>query len=165
MFSCETKMSKNVATELMHPIKIWAIVLTSVGGTGVFVWLASAIAFNYQLNLYFGLVFWLALVIGIMYFVLIGVTKRNNEKTVNSVNEYEFYDEYFTIKSTQDGEELANVKAYYKAMLKVRESKNYIFIYPNKALAYPVAKTALSEENLTTLRKIFKLEPPKGQNQ
>ena len=96
--------------------------------------------------------------------MLIGVTKRNNEKTVNSVNEYEFYDEYFTIKSTQDGEELANVKAYYKAMLKVRESKNYIFIYPNKALAYPVAKTALSDENLTTLRKIFKLEPPKGQD-
>ena len=164
MFSCETKMTKDVATELMHPVKVWAIVLTSVGGAGVFIWLASAIAFKYELNLYFGLVFWLALVIGIIYFVLIGATKRNNEKTVNSVNEYEFYDQFFIIKSTQNGEVLANIKSYYNTMLKVRETKNYIFIYPNKALAYPVAKSALSEENMTSLRKIFKLEPPKGQD-
>lgn len=156
MFSCKTKMTSQVTSELLHPILVWAIVLTSVGGAGLFLMFAIYLFTGFE-NFYIDLWLWICLVLGVTYFVLIAIGKKNNKKIMEDETVYEFYDDYFTLTSIKNGEQMSTGKAYYKDMVKVKESKSYIFIYPNKAMAYPVGKTDLAAEDLAKLRTILKL--------
>lgn len=160
MFSCKTKMTEKVANELLRPLLILAIVLTSVGGAGLLI-LSILLVFTGYLNRYLYLLATLMLVLGIAYFVLLAYGKHNNKRIMEEETIYEFYDLYFTLKSFNKGEEIASGKAYYKDMYRVRETASYIFVYPNKAIAYPIDKSELSAENLAHLRMIFKLPIPK----
>lgn len=161
MFSCKTKMTKDVLKELHKTIKIWAIVLTSVGGVGWFILLADKILFNYT-NSYFSLLFILSFVLGISYFLIIGINKKNNSKMLEEESEYEFYDTYFIVKTFRNGEQLETIKTYYKDIVKVKETKSYIFINPNRIITYPVGKADLQAGDLLKLKQIFHLPTNKN---
>lgn len=159
MFSCKTKMSAEVTKELLKPILIWAIILSAIGGAGLFIMFALYLFIGYE-NFYIEIWLWVCLVLGVTYFVLISIGKKNNKKIMEDETIYEFFDDYFTLTSFKHGEQISTGKAYYKDMLKAKETKSYIFIYPNKATAYPVGKADLQPEDLTKLRQILKLKQP-----
>ena len=161
MFSCKTKMTPQVANELLHPILVWAIILTSVGGAGLLTLFALYLFIGFE-NFYIALWLWVCLVLGITYFILISMGKKNNKKIMEDESLYEFYDDYFALTSFKHGEQISTGKVYYKDMIKVKETKSYIFIYPNKAMAYPVGKADLAPEDLVKLRSILKLPAPKS---
>lgn len=160
MFSCKTKMSADVSKELFKPILVWAIILTSIGGAGLFVLFTLYLFTGFE-NFYLDVWLWVCLVLGITYFVLVSIGKKNNKKIMEDETLYEFFEDYFTLTSFKHGEQISTGKAYYKDMLKAKETKSFIFIYPNKAMAYPVGKAGLQPDDLTKLRQILKLKQPK----
>ena len=81
------------------------------------------------------------------------IRKTNKTASVNEFeNTYEFFEEYFTLESTKKEETVASLKVYYADVLKISETKRFLFIYPNAATAYPVEKKSFSEEEYALLK-------------
>lgn len=81
-------------------------------------------------------------------------------RNCGKVNEYEFSDGYFTINQILNGETVATAKFYNNQILKVKESKNFFFVYINAAQVFPVTKAGLTEDELNVLKTAFRLNKP-----
>lgn len=107
---------------------------------------------------------WCAAVIfavGLMCIFLARANIKNAER-LNQTDEYAFFDNYFTVTTVRGGEELGKVKQYYADFFKVKETKEFFLLFPNRATAYPVEKGLLTEEEITQLRKVLPLRKNKA---
>ena len=71
------------------------------------------------------------------------------------VNEYEFFSDYFTVNQISGGETVATAKFYNTQIIKIKNGKNYFYLYINAQQVFPVDKTELSENELATLKTVF----------
>ena len=156
LFSCKTKLSEKAVAEMLKPAIKLAIFSIVVGVLGlIVVILGYFLRHELEKILLFLCIF--LLLFGIMYFAIIVKLKKDNKKRMDDEGIYEFYEDYLVIKSYKNGEQTGITKLYYRDVDKVKETKSVVFIYPNKSLAYPIMKDNLGQENLASLRKIFKL--------
>ena len=82
--------------------------------------------------------------------------KKDLQKSMpRIVYEYEFYRGGITAKEEVEGEVLHASKYYDSAVCKTLEGKRYMFIYVTPSLALVIDKTALSPEELSTLKAIY----------
>ena len=85
--------------------------------------------------------------------MFITVNKVNKKSTSrNLIDEIEFNEEYFEEKIMKNNEVIATNKRYYKDLIKIKETENYIFLYSSRASATPVYKKAFSPEELTLIK-------------
>lgn len=93
---------------------------------------------------------------GLVAFISSG---RANKKQLSLclVNEYEFRAEGLVINDYRSGEHISTSRLKYSDFEKIKESKEFFLLYPNRVTAYPVDKTLLSEEECALLRTFFRL--------
>lgn len=156
MFSCKTKFTIEMQKQLNNTKQKIATIMTAVGGVGVFVYLITAFVPSItDAMVDWMLAFVVPLTLGII--MLIAIAKTNNAlKNVDIANEYEFNEDYMNISTIRANENIGKVKFYYKDLVKVKETKDYIYLYQNKASAFPVDKKQLSETDLIILRGILR---------
>ena len=83
---------------------------------------------------------------------LISVRKTNKQANVDDfINTYEFEEDYFTVDSVKNGEQIATIKTYYNEVFKVKDTKQYIFIFPTQYTSYPVIKETFTQEEIDVL--------------
>ena len=148
-YSCE--ITPQLQAELNATVKRGFLISLIVGCVGLASYIALSMFFEgYLVNL----LLWVsALLFGFGLVFLITVNKSNkNASTLKLSGEYELEPEYMMITSFKNGENIGNMKVYYKDIVKTKETENYIFLYPNPHMAYPVPKNKLSAEERLLLR-------------
>lgn len=151
----KTKIEGKVQKELLLPLYVVAWVTTCLGAVGLIVF-GVLLGGEETTNAWdaIGYPFAGLLVVGICIFVMHAFKVKS--ANINKENLYVFNDEFFEIKTIYHGEIEDTGKLYYNDIAKIKETKNYIFIYPTINLAYPVAKANV--ENLDALRKLLKMK-------
>ena len=71
----------------------------------------------------------------------ITVPKDYFKESASSLNE-----EFMEVSSIKNGEVIGTSKIYYKDLVKVKETENYLFLYPNKTQAFAISKKISTEE-------------------
>lgn len=155
--------------------RLFGIISTILGAVLVIVYIATDVTLsslseigefdNYekyefllQMLLWVGVVM---LAVGLMFIFLARANVKNAER-LNQTNEYTFFETYFTITTVRGGEVLGSVKQYYTDFYKVKETKEFFLLFPNKATAFPVEKGSLTEEETAELRKVLPLRKKKA---
>ena len=86
--------------------------------------------------------------------VMIGINYKAT-LSQNIVNEYEFNEDHLFVSSVKNGEVAGTSKLYYKEIVRTQESKDFFFIYPNKAAAFLIGKEYCSDEETAMIRTIL----------
>lgn len=148
-FSLE--INQEVQTELNKSLKRNCIIALVIGIIGFVAYISISMFFEHFILEVLLWVFAFAFGFGLVFLITINKT---NKKVVASkmVGEYELFEEFMTIDSIKDGEKISSAKVYYKDIIKIKETENYIFLYPNKQIAYPIPKNKLSAEELSTVK-------------
>lgn len=73
----------------------------------------------------------------------------------NRVEEAEFFRDYLIVREYADGEHVSTVKIYYKWLVRVKETSNYLFLYNTRVTAVPVEKSTLPINELNAVRKLL----------
>ena len=72
-------------------------------------------------------------------------------------NEYSFYGDHFSIRTTRGTECVAVANFRYSECAKIRESRDFFLLYQNRANVFPVEKIPLSQEERARLRELLRL--------
>ena len=96
------------------------------------------------------------LCVRLVFFITSG---RVNKKqlSIAFVNEYEFYPEGLVINDYRAGEHVSASRLRYSDFEKIRESREFFLLYPNRVTVYPVDKALLTEEECAQLRAMLHL--------
>ena len=94
--------------------------------------------------------------VGLMSLIMSGMTNRK-QLSLAFVNEYEFYPEGLVINDYRAGEHVSASRLRYSDFEKIRESKEFFLLYPNRVTVYPVDKALLTEEECAQLRAMLHL--------
>lgn len=94
--------------------------------------------------------------VGLMSLIMSGMTNRK-QLSLAFVNEYEFYPEGLVINDYRAGEHVSTARLRYSDFEKIRESKEFFLLYPNRVTVYPVDKALLTEEECAQLRAMLRL--------
>lgn len=100
----------------------------------------------------------LLIFLGVFYILLCKNTAKNASK-MNRVEELEFFDGYLIEKEYTDGEHTSTNKVYYKWLVRIRETKNYLFLYNTRVTAVAVDKNSLPPNELSVIRALLKRAP------
>lgn len=94
--------------------------------------------------------------VGLMSLIMSGMTNRK-QLSLAFVNEYEFYPEGLVINDYRAGEHVSTSRLRYSDFEKIRESREFFLLYPNRVTVYPVDKALLTEEECAQLRAMLRL--------
>lgn len=97
----------------------------------------------------------LLLVFGVTLIILVNIAVKKaikNSESNKIVFESEIEKDHIYIANITNGEQVGSSKAYYKDIIKVVETENYIFLYPNLQVAYPISKNGMSQEDIETIK-------------
>jgi len=97
------------------------------------------------------------LIVVVFSIICIRTNFKNRKNCVENkiINSYEFDQEYFYVSTTKNGDNLGNMKIYYKDIIKVKETENYLFLYINRINAYPIDKATTSKEDLILIKGLI----------
>lgn len=95
--------------------------------------------------------------LGINLVLQIGKNIKTAEK-LNVEQQYFFTQSYVEITTLRHGETSGVVKSFFADFYKVKETKEFLLLYPNTASAYPVEKSKLTAEELEKLRSILPMK-------
>lgn len=96
--------------------------------------------------------------LGVFYVLLCKNISKNTVK-MNRVEHLEFFGDYLIEREYTDGEHTSTNKVYYKWLVRIRETKNYLFLYNTRATAVAVEKSSIPQSELDTIRSLLKKEP------
>jgi len=150
---CNCEINKDVQKELNFKIKILSLILLIIGSISFLVYFIYY--FITDITLYYPLYISIPFLgIGIALMYLIKKNIQNAEKNIFTVY-YEFFEDYMEIESYKKEELISKTKYYYKDIVKISESKHYLFLYPNTVSAFPILKNQLSTDDLNTLKNLI----------
>ena len=88
--------------------------------------------------------------------------KRDTLKE-NRTNEVEFFEEYLESRVIKNEQVVATQKVNYNEIVKIKETEDYIFIYPTINTAFVVDKKQFTSQELVEIKLlIYKNNPQKG---
>lgn len=154
----DDKMQKEMS-QTSHRIALSFLI---IGAAGVFLFAVFQIVsffIDFDDEGYFFILIFFALFLAMGFYLqfVLGKTEEN-VRAANKVSCCEFFKDYFLVTETVDGKTVSNTKVYNDRIIKVKQTKNYLFLYIDKASAYPIARSELSQTELNTLRAAFGLE-------
>ncbi|MDR3263509.1 MAG: YcxB family protein [Clostridiales bacterium] len=126
---------------------------------------------DYNFDLYFMPALFLACAVGAglyMYLAYPRLIKKNLERQAassprigdNSICHYLFYEDYFTVTASVDGEALSVIKQYYNTLFNVCEDTEYLYIYIDRLQAFLLAKDGMTDSSFDELKKLLKSKLP-----
>ena len=148
------KIDKNVQKEVNFKVFVVSLVFLIVGIVGVvsyiilggFVFKTEPKWLNYML--------WASSILfafGLIY-IIINFTTNKKSVAQNLADESEFFEDHLTLNSYKNGEQIGTAKVYYKDILKLKETKHYIFLYISAFQAVAVNKQDLTQEDISKLK-------------
>lgn len=78
---------------------------------------------------------------------------------MNRVEDAEFFGDYLIEREYTEGEHTSTNKVYYKWLVKIRETKNYLFLYNSRVTAIAVEKNSIPPNELETIRSLLGKAP------
>ena len=92
-----------------------------------------------------------------LIFILNNVKKSVHKR--ERVEHAEFFNDYLIERVYTDGEHTSTNKVYYKWLVKIKETQNFLFLYPTRAAAIAVDKNSLPPSELNTVRGLLGRAP------
>lgn len=156
MITTETIYSKKMYDELFNNSVIICAVDCVIGAIFLILYIIMYILSNSQVLylLYCGVFLF---VFGLLL-TIITLKQKNNQikKDKNKVETIIFNEDYMITYLKDNTEITATEKVYYKNIIKIRETKNYLFLYPNRAIAYPISKNKLKINEIEQIKNLIK---------
>ena len=156
-----TEYTATARKEINRQFLMNAIGIIAVGGIDLAVVIAITIAV-YTLNrpiisfssaLTIAIIGVVAVFIGLIFLRM--YIKEIRKPLPHTIYDYEFFDCGITAKETKDGE-VRSVEYYYNIdICKTIESKHYIFLYINAAMALVIDKATLYPAELDTIHAVY----------
>lgn len=157
-----------VKTSVVHDEKMYNELNRSMHNLGILYIVCGAIIFALGvvmlgISIYEGTDDWniILLAVGVI-FVFLGIffmlLCKNSAKAARKfkrLDEVEFFGDYLIEKGYTDGEHTSTVKLYYKWIVRVRETNNYLFLYNTRVTAVAVDKNGLPLDELNTIRSLL----------
>ncbi len=162
---CSFDSFEKAQKELNKPLKVWAIASIGIGAVALAAYIAIGTIFEKEsvfnnVLLFAGAIL---LVIGIMLVALLKQRLKTAVENNRLKNEYEFFFDSFIVQSDKMGDKLGMSKVYYSSVGKVKETKEYLFIYlSDKRTAFAVEKSRLSHLEFDTLMRLMSKNPKFG---
>lgn len=150
---CKIEINENVQKELNAKTKLICIILFIFGCIGLLAYISLGTIFgdNFYLNILL-LVASIMFGFGIIYLLAIKKTKKKQLEH-KIVAEYEIFENYIIEKITRDNEDFSTAKYSYKQFVKIKETQNYLFLFPNNFSALAVPKNQLTQNDFETFKK------------
>lgn len=151
MFKATTEFTIDIQKELTKNFYIYNFVIMILGIIGLIAHIGISMFIE---NTFLEYLLWISAFLFAQGLVFIIIMKKNIKRVsmlVHTTNNYEFFEEYFTIASIKHGETIANSKVYYKELVRYRKTKNYLFLYQINNTAFPVKISELGDLNLKLL--------------
>ena len=148
MFSTSTVLDKDVQKALIKNVLTFWIVLVVVNSLIIVV---TLFIFDFY-TLILGIVLLVTSIVS-----LITLNKMIKNCKGNIVNNYQFFESYFTVESIKDNEKMGESKVYYKDLIKKKITEEYIFLYINKASAFPIKLKNLQDYEIKILKNWLNL--------
>ncbi len=162
------EMNPQMRKEMEKTIRVLWTVFMCLGGLILVLYAVGDLVYKsqthegsspYKALLYYGV---FMLVMGLIMNILMNkMNKKNDKINENTVANYEFFEEYFTVEDIKNGEVTANQKVYYKDLIKFKETKSYLFLYPMTVTAYPIEKSAVTDGTYEDIKNYLKAQNPK----
>lgn len=152
MITIETKYSKKMYDELFNNSIIICSVCAIIGLLIFIFYLVTYITLHSSYMLFCGLFIMICSFITTfmsLYQKSTQIKKDLNKKSVTVFNE-----DYMEVTDYNNEEQIGFEKVYYKDIIKIRETKNFLFLYPNRVLAYPISKDNLTIENINQIKSL-----------
>lgn len=154
MFKCSFKLDEKVQKELNKNIWLTAIICAIVGAAVLCVYIISVV-------FHFAKYFVDFLPIGMFLLVFGGlmlfIVYRTNSISVkrNLFEELEINEDHLVEKISKNNEVVATNKFYFKDFTKIKETKNFLFLYMNVSGAVPISKNAFSNEDFAKIKALI----------
>lgn len=157
MIETNVKLDLNMQKALNRKRFITYVVMLVVGSVGLFAYLAISVALESGPK-WLDYILWTSAVFFGFGLVFLLVLNKTNKKVEESqrVNNYVFFKDFMLITTYCKGEAISSLKQYYHEIVKVKETKDYIFLYLSSNLAYPLLKKDLKEEDKNTILSYIK---------
>jgi len=149
-------VDSNVQKALNKKLWIASLVLLIVGAVGMVSYIIIGVAIKNEPEWLDVLLYVFAFMFAFGLVFLITVNKTNAAALKNDAKlNYMFFEDYVLVTSYKGNENVGTLKIYYKELAKVKETKEYIFLYQTKVTALPLLKSDLSEQEKETLLSWF----------
>lgn len=151
MFKCSVKIDENLQKEINQKMWVTSLILTIVGSIGLCVYIILGTFFE---NIFLELFLWcVAFMFGFGLVFLITINKTNKKASgLNITDEFEINEEFVNLTTMKNNGVISTAKIYYKDIIKIRETENYLVLYLNKASALTIPKKSFSEEDYSTVK-------------
>ncbi len=153
----KTELNASMLRELNAKVKLIYKILLIVGIIGMVAYIVLGTILEEEVWwCEILLVFAIPFAIGLIMLLAITKMEKSTEGSFK-YNEYLFEDEYFMVETFSNGENIRNAKIYYKDVVKLKETTNYIFLFIQMKQAYPIIKQDFTEaEKQKLLSKVIK---------
>lgn len=147
-----TKIDGKMQKELLMWQIVCSWILLGIGTAGLIVYIGVCVGLdhkeNYPLLISCSIVFAVGLVFVVTYNKIV-----KNAEVINKTNIYTISQEFMQIETEYHGEIQESTKLYYSDIFKIKETKNYIYVYPDTTKAYPIEKKNISD--IDSLRRLL----------
>ncbi|MDV3429413.1 MAG: YcxB family protein [Bacillota bacterium] len=128
-----------------------------ISSVGIVISLATGFAFGFDILIktFLSIFIFLTLLMSLLIFYLPKKYYKSAEKMYEGVNQYKFFEDYFTVEKNTD-EAKGNSQIKYSALYKIYEVQDYFYIFISRSQAYMVDKSRFNTSEPETLREIFK---------
>lgn len=147
-----TKIDGKMQKELIMGQFVFAWIMLGLGIAGLVVYIAVGVAFDLKENYAILVPCSVVFAVGLVFVVSFNKIVKNAE-VINKTNIYTFSQEFMQIETEYHGEIQESSKLYYSDILKIKETKNYIFVYPDSTKAFPIEKKNVSD--IDSLRRLL----------
>ncbi len=147
-----TKIDGKMQKELLMWQIVCSWILLGIGIAGLVVYIAVGVALDLKENYAILVPCSVVFAVGLVFVVSFNKIVKNAE-VINKTNIYTFSQEFMQIETEYHGEIQESSKLYYSDILKIKETKNYIFVYPDSTKAFPIEKKNVSD--IDSLRRLL----------
>ncbi len=151
LMKANLKIDGKVQKEMLKNQFALAYIFMAIGIVGLVAYIIVDVILeipDYSFLLYFSVS--LGVGVGLLYLY------KNMVKSADKMNKeniYSFHTDYMYLDTIYHGEVEASTKLFYTDIFKIKETKNYIFVYPDSTKAYPIPKSQIKD--LNALRKML----------
>lgn len=148
---CTVKIDENLQKELNFKSWLIYLIFTIIGSVGLLAYIVIGMFTESQVLEFILWISAFAFAFGIV--MILSIKKINKKAIANGfIDTLEFEQDFCIEKTSKNDEVISTLKVYYKDLIKLRETKNYLFLYVNQAGAIPLPKNAFSNEEFETIK-------------
>lgn len=147
-----TKIDGKMQKELIMWQIVCSWILLGIGIAGLVVYIGVYVGLNLKENYPLLISCSIVFAVGLVFVVSFNKIVKNAE-VINKTNIYTISQEFMQIETEYHGEIQESSKLYYSDILKIKETKNCIFVYPDSTKAFPIEKKNVSD--IDSLRRLL----------